>query len=392
MQAGLDASPVANLVAEKDEQFGAAHRVRRSDRDVRDPQRGDGIGRLHVVDVGAQHVGGLAAAADDGQLPPEGGRVVRGDDRVVAGWSGPQRHEADEDPREEPPHRDAEREPGSEPGEGQEQWGRLEARHDPHLSAWRTVPRVVLTHRSGWLAPPATRANGEGVGEGAHQGVDVLHPGKVKAADNTQSMSKTVRLSAALLSAFAVLAFGAVYLVERPARWTSTASMVLVPVQGDEQSSIIQSFGQSGTAGTVVEYLSGPAVRQRAGAPRPPGVSPEAGGPAGDLQVRLVPDTRVINLTLTAGQKGRVRRDLDAIARAGVLGQDELGDPWRIRVLAPAGAPVQAGPAALLVVVATLLVALLAGLAVFVIPTRRRTPAEPSTLGAVGESERRHAA
>ncbi len=183
-----------------------------------------------------------------------------------------------------------------------------------------------------------------------------------------------------MTAALLVIAFGTAYLIERPTRWTSTASVVLVPEQGEDQSAIIQAFGQSGTAGTVVEYLSGP------------GVSARAGNPDGDLVVRLVPDTRVIDLTFTGPFESTARDDLTAIVWAGLAGQDELGDPWTVRELAPPSAAERAGPSGLLVAGATLLVALLAALTVWVIPVRRPPTANGAVPEELGERDRRLAA
>ncbi len=188
-------------------------------------------------------------------------------------------------------------------------------------------------------------------------------------------MPSNTRLIASLLTSLAILAFGVVYLLERPDRWLSTASVVLVPAEGEDQSSIIQSFGQSGTAGTVVEYLSGSKVWDRAGSPE------------GELAVRLVPDTRVIDLTLTGSGRTTVRRDLTDVVRAGVAYQAELGDPWRIRVLGAADVATRSGPTSALVAASTVLIALLAAIGVWVVLGRR--PGAGARLTAMGDEDAR---
>lgn len=197
-------------------------------------------------------------------------------------------------------------------------------------------------------------------------------------------MPLTARRPAALMTALLVIAFGVAYLLQRPDRWTSTAAIVLVPsgARVEDRATIIESFARSGITGTAVEYLSGPEVWRR------------AGRPVGDLEVRAVPDTRVIDLTLTGPERRRVTGDLDEVLRTGVDRQSELGDPWRMQILAPASDPEHAGPAAPLVLGATVLLALMAALAVWSLPVRPAPSAaeDEAVLGAVADHERRQAA
>lgn len=174
-------------------------------------------------------------------------------------------------------------------------------------------------------------------------------------------MSRLDRVLAAI-TGFVVAVGGLAYVAARPDRWRSEARLVLTPRTGSGVggADLVESFERSGIRGTVVEMLASGAVDEA------------ADRPAGTLQVRAVPDTRVVALSLT-GPRG-VRDGLGRYVTAGLAAQTTLHDPWLLRVLDPPSAEVVAGPGDAPLAGAVLALALLGALATGLV-TRRFRPA-----------------
>lgn len=189
-------------------------------------------------------------------------------------------------------------------------------------------------------------------------------------------MTAQTRRLVAVAVALAVLAAGLVYSLSRAPESASHATVVLVPV-GVEQAdlpAVLEGFERAGTSGTFVELLSSG------------GVKAEAGSPPIDLTVRAVPASRVITIDAT-GPEQDVRPGLTAVIGAAQNRQADLRDLWQMRVLQAPDGPVESGPGRLFMVLASLILALLAGAVTWIvlgrIPEARRdpfaeTPLEPA--------------
>lgn len=191
-------------------------------------------------------------------------------------------------------------------------------------------------------------------------------------------MSRFVRrldLLAALGVALVVVLAGAVYVGARPATYRSDAQLVLTPRQSQpaERANLIESFERSAIVGTMVELLSAESVRNG------------AGDPPGTLQVRAIPSSRVVTMTLTGGPE--VSENLERLVVAGLVAQRQLHDPWLLRRLDAPSQATAAGPSGGALMGAVLALALLAGLATRVGIGRLLEP--PSARAAEGEQEPR---
>jgi hypothetical protein len=175
-------------------------------------------------------------------------------------------------------------------------------------------------------------------------------------------MSKRATRVLAAVVGLLILIAGLAYTVGRSTEYKSEASLLLAPKKGaspDVTSSLLDSFQRSGTSGTYVELISSKDTLNRANAA---GVS---------VAVRSVPDARTIQVEAT-GPEALVQPGLTRIIQAAQDREGELGDVWRLRVLASPSAPTVAGIGSKSLIAATIVLALLAALFVLVVLGRYR--------------------
>jgi hypothetical protein len=185
----------------------------------------------------------------------------------------------------------------------------------------------------------------------------------------------------AAVAVLSVLVAGVGYIALRDRSWESKAQLAVTPTTADPNTAanLLGNLQESGTIGTRVEQISSKDTLDAAG--RPPI----------QVTVRAVPDTRVIDVTAT-GQELAVQGGLTRLLEAAQAGDAKLDDPWKLTTIASPSAPALAGPGNALVAGATILLALLAGLATLVglrrlepeivLPTTEK-PAGPEGLHAV---------
>jgi hypothetical protein len=187
-------------------------------------------------------------------------------------------------------------------------------------------------------------------------------------------MRANARVTAAVVVALAVLGAGIAFAVQRPVRYVSKATLALAPAASTraDRSAALDSFTSAGTSGTFVELLASGGTVRRAGFP------PVA------LSVRAVPDTRVIVASAT-GSPDAVQPGLASLVAAAKAGEADLGDVWQLVTLSEPSTPVLAGAGTVSILFATLLLAVLAGVATLVAlsrlgppgPSRRSVELEP---------------
>jgi hypothetical protein len=153
---------------------------------------------------------------------------------------------------------------------------------------------------------------------------------------------------AAVLVGLLCLAATAAYVSQRPQTVQSNAQLVLVPAgtNPDARLQRLQTYSNSGVAGTFVEYLNA------IGSTVP-----------GTLTARAVPDSRVIDLRYerrTGAQRGLRRLLVTALA-----GQASIVDDWEARTLREPTDDAPAGPSDPMLFVAGGLLALLLAVATF---------------------------
>jgi hypothetical protein len=189
--------------------------------------------------------------------------------------------------------------------------------------------------------------------------------------------SLSLRLRIALCSGLVVILAGAGYIVSHDQRWESTASLTLTPtaVSTADRAYLFDSFDRSGTLGTYVELISSAATLDQAGSPP---VSVEA---------RAVPDTRVIDVTATGG-RDEVQPALTHLISASTAAESELGDVWQQTVIDQPSAPTESGASNLVLLVATLLLAVLATVASFVLMRELGVPRPASEPASRDSAER----
>ncbi|MCW3017348.1 MAG: hypothetical protein JWO02_4440 [Solirubrobacterales bacterium] len=139
------------------------------------------------------------------------------------------------------------------------------------------------------------------------------------------------------------------YVAQRQTSVQSTAQLVLVPAgtNADARLQRLQTFSNSGVAGTFVEYLSA--------------VGSTVGG--GDLTARAVPDSRVIDLRYE--RPSGARQQLSQMLTTALAGQQSILDDWEARTLRQPSADAPAGPSDLMLVLAGGFLSVLAALATF---------------------------
>jgi hypothetical protein len=197
-------------------------------------------------------------------------------------------------------------------------------------------------------------------------------------------MTRELRLRAlvALALGLLVLIGGLAYAVTRDEQVQSSATLTLVPDPRteEERSILLESFDRSGTIGTFVELIGSRDVLLEA----------EAG--AATVDVRAVPDSRVISVSVT-GSGGGVQHTLERVIETAQARSGDLGSLWRLDVLESAGPAEPAGPPTVALVIATVLLALIATVATFVLSgellrrldaTQRGRPGSPSVVRVEG--------
>jgi hypothetical protein len=182
------------------------------------------------------------------------------------------------------------------------------------------------------------------------------------------SFRNTLLISAVV--ALAILAAGTAYSVLAPKQYQSSGALVLSPSATDpgDLSSLLGSFERSGTMGSFVELIASDDLLRR------------AGDPPVDVGVRAVPDTRVIQVT-TEGSENVVQPALTALLTTAQRNQSTVRDAWDLNELQSASAPEAAGAPLQFMLAATIILALLSALFVFVL-LRRGVPALMEALAA----------
>ncbi len=170
--------------------------------------------------------------------------------------------------------------------------------------------------------------------------------------------------------ALAILAAGTAYSLLAPKQYQSTGALVLSPQATDpgDLSNLLGSFERSGTMGSFVELIASDDLLRR------------AGNPPVDVGVRAVPDTRVIRVT-TEGSRNIVTPALTALLATAQRNQSTVRDAWELNELESASAPKVAGAPLQYMLAATVILALLSALFVFVL-LRRGVPALMEALAA----------
>jgi hypothetical protein len=156
----------------------------------------------------------------------------------------------------------------------------------------------------------------------------------------------------AVVAALAVVAAGIAYIGLRSRDWKSSAELSVNPDSGsvDTQANLLGNLQESGTIGTRVELISSKDTLDA------------AGNPPVQITVRSIPDTRVIDVSAT-GAEDDVSSGLSSVLQAAKDGDSKLGDPWTLRRIASPTTPVLAGPSDSVLAAATVLLAILAGIA-----------------------------
>jgi phosphosulfolactate phosphohydrolase-like enzyme len=170
--------------------------------------------------------------------------------------------------------------------------------------------------------------------------------------------------------ALAVLAAGTAYAVMSPKQYRSTGALILSPSPTDpsDLTNLLNSFERSGTMGSFVELIASDNLLVR------------AGNPPVDVGVRAIPDTRVIQVT-TEGSRAIVTPALTAVLNAAQRNQATVRDLWDLNELESASQPEVAGAPLPFMIAATVILALLSGLFMFVV-LRRAVPALMQALEA----------
>jgi hypothetical protein len=184
-------------------------------------------------------------------------------------------------------------------------------------------------------------------------------------------MGRRTAYAVSLVVAVLILAVGLSLAAVREGDFSSTATLLLVPKETrdpDSMSSLLDSYGRSGTSGTYVQLISSRDTLQRTGLS---GVG---------VEVRPVPDARTIEVE-TTGREDVVQPAAAAVIRAAQERETELGDVWRLQVLGSPTPPEPAGLTNVQLIVATVLLAVLGALFILVILLRFRGEGPAAALG-----------
>ena len=163
----------------------------------------------------------------------------------------------------------------------------------------------------------------------------------------------------ALAATTLVFLVGLAYVVTRTPSYESTGAFVLAPavIESSDKAQLIQGFERSGAIGTFVELVASSDTYAR------------AGSPPVTVEARAVPDSRVIDLTATGGERA-VQPGLRAVMTSASSSQGALSDLWDLRVLESASVPTVAGASVAVMLLAAALFALLAGVFTYVVLAR----------------------
>jgi hypothetical protein len=201
-------------------------------------------------------------------------------------------------------------------------------------------------------------------------------------------MSARFSAAAAALTAALVLVLGVAFTQVRTPAWQSRGLIAVTPASQDPRTlaSVVGSFNASGAIGTYVELAASADTKRLAGVPG--GVS---------VAARAIPDSRVIDVR-TEGPRDTVRSSLASILSTTVRRQGELNDAWRLNVLQTAQPATVSGPSTTALLVATVLLALLAAVFVWIVlrrflptwlnPSQRERAVTESTLRPRASSSR----
>jgi len=194
------------------------------------------------------------------------------------------------------------------------------------------------------------------------------------------------RLTILVSGAVALVIFvaGCAYALLRTQDYKSCSALALVPALKDPRDigNLTSSFNNSDTIGTYVEFIASADTLKRAGSPNV------------DLAVRGVPDARVIDVC-TQGAQDKVQPALTSVVDTVRANQSNLNDAWNLDVIQGAQAPAKTGPETVLILGASVLLALLGGLFVFVMLSRfvgfdaPRSPPPAAGYGGDGEDDPR---
>lgn len=165
-----------------------------------------------------------------------------------------------------------------------------------------------------------------------------------------------------IVVALAVAFVGLVYAVGRTPTYESTARLVLVPQAKDPavDADLLSSVSSAGTVGTYVELYGSADVTKA------------AGNPPVTVTVRSVPDSRIIGIT-ASGDEDAVQEDLRRVLAAGLAQEPRLKDSWGTAVIQQPTAAEQAPPSTAMILLATILLAILAGVFTAVLMRRAAT-------------------
>jgi len=196
-------------------------------------------------------------------------------------------------------------------------------------------------------------------------------------------LNRSMALGVTVAVATVILFAGLAYSFVRPVTYTSTATLVLAPTpeRPADLAGILDSFQRSGTAVTYVELLASQDILKR------------AGDPPVTVSVRSVPDSRVIRVTTSAQDENVVQPALRSIVLAANQEESKLVDVWELKPLQSPTAPARSSTSALLIVLATLMLALGGAVATWtlirrygMVPERRpsREPTRADSLASAG--------
>lgn len=178
--------------------------------------------------------------------------------------------------------------------------------------------------------------------------------------------SRPAGVVAGALVALLVLAVGLGLAFTRNQRWTATAALLVQPHaasgNGDTLASLYDTLSSGQVAATYAELFKEPALKAAA--------EGDAGVPAGDrgdvaVDVTVVPDTSILDVTVGADDAGAAERVADALAKRATDQVAAMTTPYGVTPTAPAaGTAERAGPDTRTVLAVVVLVALVAGLLV----------------------------
>jgi hypothetical protein len=176
-------------------------------------------------------------------------------------------------------------------------------------------------------------------------------------------LSRSLTTAITLAVATVILFAGLAYAIVRPVSYRSEATLVLAPTpeKPSDLAGVLDSFQRSGTAVTYVELLASQDILKA------------AGDPPVTLNVRSVPDSRVIRISSVASDQNIVQPALRSILTAATQQQQKLVDVWELKVLQAPTGPTQASTSTSLILLATILLAFLGALTAWTLLRRYGT-------------------